>query len=126
MATEKTILLAEDEEMLHQVAKKIIESLNYNVISAFDGEEAVSAYKENPSIDLVILDMKMPKMDGKEAFALIKELNPEARIILSSGLSADSEIEMILSSFPNTNFIQKPYRKALLAEMIQSILGSNS
>lgn len=126
MATEKTILLAEDEEMLHQVAKKIIESLNYNVISAFDGEEAVSAYKENPSIDLVILDMKMPKMDGKEAFALIKELNPEARIILSSGLSADSEIDMILSSFPNTDFIQKPYRKAQLSEMIQSILSTEA
>ncbi len=126
MATEKTILLAEDEEMLHQVAKKIIESLNYNVISAFDGEEAVSAYKENPSINLVILDMKMPKMDGKEAFALIKELNPEARIILSSGLSADSEIDMILSSFPNTDFIQKPYRKAQLSEMIQSILSTEA
>lgn len=126
MATEKTILLAEDEEMLHQVAKKIIESLNYNVISAFDGEEAVSAYKENPAIDLVILDMKMPKMDGKEAFALIKELNPEARIILSSGLSADSEIDMILSSFPNTDFIQKPYRKAQLSEMIQSILSTEA
>ena len=126
MATEKTILLAEDEEMLHQVAKKIIESLNYNVISAFDGEEAVSAYKENPSIDLFILDMKMPKMDGKEAFALIKELNPEARIILSSGLSADSEIDMILSSFPNTDFIQKPYRKAQLSEMIQSILSTEA
>ncbi|HPJ14850.1 MAG TPA: response regulator [Spirochaetota bacterium] len=126
MATEKTILLAEDEEMLHMVARKIIESMNYTVISAFNGEEAVSAYKENPSIDLVILDMKMPKMDGKEAFALIKEINSEAKIILSSGLSADSEIEMILSSFPDTSFIQKPYRKAQLSEMIQSIVGSNS
>ncbi len=126
MATEKTILLAEDEEMLHVVARKIIESLDYIVISAFNGEEAVSAYKENPSIDLVILDMKMPKMDGKEAFSLIKEINSEAKIILSSGLSADSEIEMILSSFPDTSFIQKPYRKAQLSEMIQSILGSNS
>ena len=126
MATEKTILLAEDEEMLHMVARKIIESLNYTVISAFDGEEAVSAYKENPAIDLVILDMKMPKIDGKEAFAIIKEINPEVKIIFSSGLSADSEIEMILSSFPNTNFIQKPYRKAQLTEMIQTLVGSNS
>ena len=84
MATEKTILLAEDEEMLHLVAKKIIESMNYKVISAFNGEEAVSAYKENPVIDLVILDICLPGKDGIETLSEIMELNKKLPVIINS------------------------------------------
>ena len=122
------VLVVDDEKL---VRKGIVLGVDWPalgcivVAEASNGLEGLeAARKYNP--DLIITDIKMPKMDGKEAFALIKEINSEAKIILSSGLSADSEIEMILSSFPDTSFIQKPYRKAQLSEMIQSIVGSNS
>jgi CheY-like chemotaxis protein len=89
---------------------------------AKDGKEAIEVYEKNrDDIDIVVLDMVMPKMGGGEAYDRIKEINPDIKVLLSSGFSVDGEATEILQRGCN-GFIQKPFRMNELAEKIEEIL----
>jgi PAS domain S-box-containing protein len=117
-----TILVVDDEELVRQVAQTMLENLGYGVRTARDGQEAVALYRESyGQIDLVVLDMIMPRMGGRETFLLLKEINPEVRAILSTGCSMDETTQRILDE-GMLGFAQKPYVLDELADTVTAAL----
>ncbi|MGA1824048.1 MAG: response regulator [bacterium] len=120
----ETIFLVDDAEMVIDVVPQILNQMGYNVMLARSGKEALKVYKENKDkIDMVILDMIMPNMDGGEVFNRIKKLNPKVKILLSSGYSLNSQASEIMSQGCD-GFIQKPYSDEDLSYKIREILDS--
>ena len=117
-----TVLLVDDEDVIQEVGKKLLEAMGYRVLLAGDGKEAVEVYGKNRDvIDILILDIVMPNMGGGEAYDCVKEINPDIKVLLSSGYSIDGEATKILERGCN-GFIQKPFRMNELAEKIREIL----
>lgn len=119
---EGTILLADDEEFIRTISKKLLESIGYNIILAKNGQEAVDIYIENQKkINIVILDMIMPVMNGREAFYKIKEADSSAKIIIASGFSKDEDLSE-LSKKGLDGFIKKPYKIEEISSILKDIL----
>ena len=119
----ETILLVDDEMIIQQIGKEILEECNYNVIICSDGEEAILYYKnEHEYIDLVILDMLMPKKSGKDTFIEIKKINPNAKIILCSGFKQDNRVEKLFE-LGLKYFIQKPFSLYKLSKIVKDALN---
>jgi CheY-like chemotaxis protein len=117
-----TVLLVDDEDIVLEVEKELLETLGYEVLTARDGKEAVEIYKKKwDNIDLVLMDMVMPKMGGGEAYDRMKEINPRVKVLLSSGYSIDREAKEILARDCD-GFIQKPCTIKELSEKIRGIL----
>ncbi|MCD4764813.1 MAG: response regulator [Desulfobacterales bacterium] len=118
-----TVLLVDDEDMVLDVEKELLETLGYEVLTARDGKEAVEVYKKKwDKIDLVLMDMVMPNMGGGEAYDRMKEINPRVKVLLSSGYSIDREAKEILARDCD-GFIQKPCTIKELSEKIREIVG---
>lgn len=118
------IMIVDDEEVVREMATDMLTYLGYEVLTAVDGAEAVETYKACPGgIDLVIIDMIMPKMGGRECFKALLELDPDVRAILSTGYSRDGAAQAILDA-GMLGFVQKPYRIGQLSEVVSNILGS--
>jgi CheY-like chemotaxis protein len=108
---QECILLAEDEDVIREMAQIGLEAKGYKVFSAPDGAAALSTYREHQEeIDLVIADMVMPRVSGPELFAHIKEINPDVRVIVSSGYSHNQEGERMLRH-GCLGYLQKPYER---------------
>ncbi|MBU4389030.1 MAG: response regulator, partial [Proteobacteria bacterium] len=118
----ETVLVAEDDETVREIIKTILDRFGYKVIEAVDGEDAVIRFKENKDkIDLVILDVIMPKKNGKMAYDEIKELRPEIKAIFTSGYTTDLiDKKGILEE--GINFIQKPVSANELLRKIREVL----
>ena len=121
----QTVLLVDDEEVILQVGEELLEAMGYTVLIAREGKEAIEVYKKNrDGIDIVILDMVMPTMGGGEAYDRMKEINPNVKVLLSTGFSVDGEATEILERGCD-GFIQKPFRMNDLSEKIREILDNN-
>ena len=119
---EETVLLVDDEEMILKVGEKILKTLGYRAMSVRNGMEAVKIYEENKGqIDMIILDMIMPGMGGGETFDRLKEMNPEIKVLLSSGYSLDGQASEILERGCR-GFIQKPFDLIQLSQKLREIL----
>jgi CheY-like chemotaxis protein len=119
----ETILLIDDEEMILDVARQLLASLGYRVLSASSGEAALDLYRlQYQRIDLVILDMIMPQMSGGRVFESLKEINPGVRVLLSSGYSINGQAMNILSRGCR-GFIQKPFTVKELALKLREVLN---
>jgi CheY-like chemotaxis protein len=120
---DETILLVDDEEMIIDVGAQLLEKLGYTVLEARGGKEAIQIYKENKdNIDMIILDMIMPDMGGSEVYDKIKIIDPEAKVLLSSGYSVDGQATKILKKGCN-GFIQKPFNLNSLSRKIREVLN---
>lgn len=118
----KTILVVEDEMHLRQFLIELLTVRGYDVITAEDGQDAVDIYEENLGrIDLVLMDVMMPRKDGITAHKEIIELDSNARILLMSGYS-----EVSLGGIEDLNFIQKPMLPAKLLTNIRELLESDA
>ena len=118
------ILLVDDEDVPRDVAKEILEALGYRVLTAKTGNEAIGVYLAKAhEIDMVILDMIMPDMDGGETFERLKEMDPEVRVLLSSGYSINGQAQEILSRGCKA-FLQKPFNMTTLSKKIREVLDS--
>jgi PAS domain S-box-containing protein len=120
-----TVLLVDDEKTIREVAKEILEEFGYSVVTASDGLEGVTIFRAmKETISVVLLDMTMPRMDGKAALKIIKEISPSTPVILSSGFS-NHELHGFTGSEKPSGFVQKPYRvKALIAEIQKALAES--
>jgi two-component system cell cycle sensor histidine kinase/response regulator CckA len=117
-----TVLLVDDEEMILDVGRRLLEKLGYRVITASGGEEALKIVSESGSeIRLVILDMIMPGMSGEETFKRIKAGYPGINVLLASGYSLNGQAQDILNMGCN-GFIQKPFDLADFSQRIGGIL----
>ncbi len=118
----ETILLVDDESTVLRVTRRMLESLGYTVHAIDSGPDAIAFFKDRTeTIDLVILDMIMPKLSGSETFDRIRELNPSVKVILSSGYSMDSDARTIMGK-GCAGFIQKPYTIASLSRKIRDVI----
>ena len=117
-----TILLVDDEEMILDVGKAILNKLGYRTLTANSGDKAIEIYKGNQNgIVLVILDIVMPGMNGRETYDRLKEINPAITILLSSGYSIDGAAGDILKG-SSDGFIQKPFDVKILSGKLKQIL----
>ncbi len=121
-----TILLADDEEIIRIPLVKMLELLGYTVLQAGNGREAVSLFeKEKDRIDLVILDMIMPEMNGRDCFVLLREIRQDIPVILASGFSETEDIRFLKSQGLNA-FITKPFRQNQIARLIRNVLNNEA
>jgi PAS domain S-box-containing protein len=117
-----TILLVDDEEYVRRLAERALTRRGYRVLLANDGAEAVEAFrKERRNIDLVVLDLTMPVMDGRQAMEAIRAIDPSVKVVLSSGFT-----EHDLSTRGKSGdaiFLQKPYLPSQLLEVVAEAVG---
>lgn len=119
----KKILVVDDEDAVRLVLQRSLEILGYEVVVAENGNEALKKYEVNPeSFSLVIMDMIMPIMPGDELFFLLKGLNPEVNILISSGYSSDGKTQHLLKNGAK-GFIQKPFAIDELSEEVKRVLS---
>jgi len=120
------VLVIDDEEAIRQVACDILGSYGYRVRLAADGEEGVAVYRSQAGqVDLVILDMVMPKKGGRETFLKLKEINPQVRVLFSTGYSQNEKVNEILA-LGVRGFIQKPYQIRDLLAKVREILDARN
>jgi two-component system cell cycle sensor histidine kinase/response regulator CckA len=118
----ETILVVEDEASLRVMCKEILENLGYRVLLAGDGEEACRIFKAyKDKISLVVLDLVMPKIGGKEAFERIKQLKPDVKVIFVTGYSTEAIHDDFVAAEGQV-LIQKPYRTDIFANKIREVL----
>jgi len=116
------VLLVDDEEMILNVGNDMIECLGYHVVTAQGGIAGLEEYQKNMNdVDLVILDMIMPDLSGRDVFARLKEMNPGVRVILSSGYSMDGQAKEIMDQGCR-GFIQKPFSLNNISQKIREVL----
>jgi PAS domain S-box-containing protein len=116
------ILLVDDEEILRAVGRDLLEDLGYTVYLAEDGEQALALFAARRNdIALVILDMIMPKMGGKEAFLRLRAEAPDLKILFCSGFSREGTSDE-LAGLGASGFIQKPYNRSELSRAVAEVL----
>jgi PAS domain S-box-containing protein len=117
----ETILLADDEPLIRNLGRTILESYGYTVLLAEDGQQAVEIYGQKKNgIDLVILDMTMPRLSGRDALRQLLQINPEVRVLFASGYSCEQVVDT--ESAHVLGFVGKPYPPAELARSVRSAL----
>ncbi len=119
----ETILLVDDEDIIIDVSQELLKTIGYKVLTAKSGKAAVELYKDNrDDIDMVILDMIMPDMDGGKTYDRLKEISPDLKVLLSSGYSIDGQASEIMLRGCN-GFIQKPFNIKELSQTIRAIFS---
>ncbi len=120
------ILLVDDEEIIRTTGMHILEDLGYSVMLASNGREGVDLFRSNhEKIDLVILDMIMPKMNGREAFTEIMGMDRNCKIILSSGYTKDENIDE-MKKHGLSGYIRKPFQSYELSQLLFDILNKQN
>ena len=118
----ETILVAEDEMALRDYVRSLLESNGYRVITANDGEEAVRVFQARQGeIDLVLLDMIMPRVNGRRAYGQMRALQPQVPILISSGFTGDAEASEFLQQLRHM-VLRKPYAADDLLRKVREVL----
>jgi two-component system, cell cycle sensor histidine kinase and response regulator CckA len=120
-----TIMVVDDERFIVEITGEWLQELGYQVIAAPSGQEALALYEiHREAVDLVILDMVMPGMDGGETFDRLQAIDPDVNVLLISGYGLDGKAEKIRDQGCR-GFIQKPFTIIQLSEKIKSILAES-
>ena len=118
-----SILVVDDEEIVRKLTARMLQRLGYKVAVCKDGAEGVEYYRKAwEQVDLVILDMIMPKLDGRDTFIAMRKINPDIKAILSSGYGLNAEAQSILDEGVR-RFLQKPFQIATLSQVVVDVLG---
>ncbi|MBW2568363.1 MAG: response regulator [Deltaproteobacteria bacterium] len=120
----ETILIVDDEKIIIDVSREMLDNMSYNVFSAVGGKEALEIFKKNKDkIDLVMLDMIMPDLTGSHVYSVLKEIKPDIKVLLSSGYSIDDQASKIMSCDCD-GFIQKPFNMLQLSRTVRKVLDN--
>ena len=118
----ETVLFVDDEDMILEVAEELLKWLGYKTLIAGSGKEAIEVYEaQKERVDMVILDMIMPDISGSEVYDRLKHINPEVKVLLSSGYTIDGAASEIMNRGCN-GFIQKPFKIKELSQKLREIL----
>ncbi|MHB8139292.1 MAG: hybrid sensor histidine kinase/response regulator [Smithellaceae bacterium] len=121
----ETVLLIDDEQMIIDVGSKMLEQLGYKVLTATGGKQGINILRHTrKKIDLVILDMIMPDLSGKETFDVLHQQNPSLKVLLASGFSLDNQAKDIMAAGCK-GFIQKPFTMAELSRKLREIIDNS-
>jgi CheY-like chemotaxis protein len=117
------ILVVEDEELVRDLTKTLLEELGHTVVLMADGVSGTKHYREHwRSIDLVVLDLIMANMDGRSALEDMRRVNPDVRALLISGFTADVD-GLVLPEDDRVGFLQKPFERAALAQIVARMMA---
>jgi PAS domain S-box-containing protein len=117
------VMLVDDEEIIRSIASAMLRELGFDVMTARDGREAVELFSGNRErIAFVVLDLTMPHMSGEEAFREMRRIDPEVRVIMSSGYN-EYEVTQKFMGKGLAGFIQKPYSLSTLMDVIRNMPG---
>ncbi|WP_328747504.1 PAS domain S-box protein [Geomonas anaerohicana] len=112
-----TVLLVDDEESVRSVGALMLKQIGYHVLQAKDGLEAVEIFRRTPGISFVLLDLVMPRMDGRECLRELRGLDPDIVVVMSSGYN-EQELARDFSDIAPNGFLQKPYDVAVLTKTV--------
>ena len=116
------ILLVDDESVVRQVVSAMLRTLGYDVTTAENGKEAVEYFRDHhEKVDLVLLDMIMPRMGGRECFQVLQQIDPGVKAILATGYGRDGRAQDMLDDGIEA-FIQKPYRVQEISQVVARVL----
>jgi PAS domain S-box-containing protein len=117
------ILVVDDEVAIREITKTLLETYNYNVITASDGLDAIALYAQHKDeISVVLMDMMMPSMDGLRSIHVLKKFNPLVKIIAVSGLTSSDKVSVAMDSGVKA-FLSKPYTAQQLLKTLHSVLS---
>lgn len=121
----KTILLAEDAEIVREMVTEILKRDGYTVLAHPDGQEAYTCFREKgDEVDLILTDIVMPQLNGKELAQQCREQRPEIGVLFMSGY-LDSQLNTDDDLSGNSDFIAKPFRPAELLQKVKSLLDAD-
>ncbi|HPH16266.1 MAG TPA: response regulator, partial [Bacteroidales bacterium] len=118
LGNNETILVAEDDDVNYYYLTKIMAKTNYNIIRALNGEEAVTIVKNNPNVKLILMDIKMPIMNGYEATNIIRSLDATIPVIAQTAYALSDEQDKIRQT-NFTDYVSKPLKRDVLLELIK-------
>ncbi|WP_281239210.1 ATP-binding protein [Flavobacterium praedii] len=121
----KNILVAEDDNINYLLLKTILEKKNHRIIRAKNGQEAIDLYQSNTDIDLIFMDIKMPVLDGYEAFEIIKAKDPEC-IVIAQTAHSSSEVKESIMNAGFSGYITKPLDKDKIYEIINNVFQNDT
>ena len=120
--TNTTILMVEDEAELSKLSRYILTKEGYTILEASDGQQAVELYTQfHHKIHIVLMDLGLPKLDGKEVFGKLREINPEVKVIFMSGYM-DECLASELIKAGGKALIQKPYSPDTMLQNLRAVL----
>ncbi|MFH0797052.1 MAG: response regulator, partial [Candidatus Omnitrophota bacterium] len=120
-----TVLVVDDEPTVLNMVASLVKHLGFNVLTASDGVEALKIYRAQANtVTCVLLDVIMPRMDGITTLKKLKELNPDVKVILTSGYSPEDIKERFSSKELEPVFLRKPYGLAKLSEAFKKTLDN--
>lgn len=123
-AGDETVLLVDDEDMIIDIGKQMLQNIGYKVLTARSGMEAIGIYQRyGEQVRLVILDMVMPHMSGAETLKRLKEINGNIKVIVSSGYDLVPD-KPILPGSEQPRFIQKPFNLTRLSQLVREVLSA--
>ena len=121
----ETILLVDDEASIRSLGIKMLSKAGYTVLTAPDGRAALDTYEQRGAdISLVILDLMMPEMGGKQCLERLVRMDPKAKVIISSGYSMDEQTNEVAESGAR-GFVRKPFQFARMLNTVREVLDEN-
>jgi CheY-like chemotaxis protein len=118
------ILVADDEQVLLRLTRRILHLNGFRVLEARNGQEAIDLYRQHfGEIDLVILDAMMPEVNGLDACRYIHQMNPTAKIILSTGYAEGDDVYDKIRALTDVHYVHKPYSVEQLVTLVRNVLG---
>ena len=116
-------MLIDDEEIVINISEMMLKKLGYRVLKAQSGHEGLQIFEENKSkIDLIISDLEMPRMNGNQLMHKLREIDPQIKVMLSSGALTDADEKKVMNQGFN-GFIMKPYNLYTLCEKMAEIMN---
>ncbi len=117
----RRVLVVDDENMVCTLAQKVLEKFGFEVVVARTGKAALTAFEAQECFDVVLLDMSLPDIDGKQVFSAMRQLRPDARVVISSGYDSASSGQRFTG--PGVTFLPKPYMPDQLIGKIREMVG---
>ena len=118
-----TVMVVDDEDPVRLALSRMLQSMGYTVLTARDGMEAVGFYERHQrQIVMVVLDMVMPELDGEETFVILRKMNPNVKVLITSGWSLDDKLEQ-LKALGINGYLPKPYSEQELYDAINDAMG---
>lgn len=119
-----TILIVEDEQLMLRLVEKVLLQHGYQVLVASDGEEAIEVYRRHKlEIDVVLLDVGLPKLSGWDVLLKMKEENSDVRVVIATGF-LEPKMKTEMSRVTVKNFVDKPYMLDEVVETLQSLIDA--
>jgi len=125
MKNQRTALIVDDEEIIVEIVEFMFQKIGFEILIAKNSAQACQLYQdEKDNIDLVVLDMIMPDENGANTYKQLKKINPNIKVLVSSGMGKDSAVKEILNDLPN-GFLSKPFKFDEFTKSVDSILSRN-